>query len=431
MTIPRVFHRIWLGGQPMPTEYESFAETWRSLHLDWQMILWTDEVLPPLKNQRAYERSGSLSGKSNIARYEILLRYGGLYVDTDFECLKNLEPLLDRVECFVAWQRDGLANNAIIGAVPGHPFLQDLVDSLDEHILANSRSSLSIMQSGPYYLTGVLERHPEVTVFPASQFYPYEWHERWRRYERFTDAYAVHHWTLSNRATTWPKQKQLGNGVVPCLSVVIRVCDDGLRLEWVLEGLCVQTVNDFEVIVVDATGKNSAAIKSLVEGYRGRLSITHLAQQKELRPAAVYNLGLRLARAKRVLFLEGDCLPDLDVVESHAVFGAKGFVPFGFRRYYPAEKLYRFLQPLDYDGLKMHAFKDPRCEEPYGPLYGDWRDVAGFSFSAPTEALCKAGGFDVSARASNQDLVQRLYRSKYRLLPLVQGGCITQLGHAS
>ncbi len=412
----------------MPTEYESFAETWRSLHPYWQMILWTDEVLPPLKNQRAYERSGSLSGKSNIARYEILLRYGGIYVDTDFECLKNLEPLLEGVECFVAWQRDGLANNAIIGAVPSHPFLQDLVDSLDEHILANSRSSLSIMQSGPYYLTGVLERHPEVTVFPASQFYPYEWHERWRRYERFTDAYAVHHWTLSNRATTWPKQKQLGDGVVPCLSVVIHACDDGLRLQWVLEGLCVQTVSDFEVIVVGQTDTTPASTKSLVDSFSGRLAITYLTQRRGSPPAAAYNLGLRYARAKRTLFLEGDCLPDLNVVETHAAFGARGFVLFGFRRHYPAEKLYRFIQPLDYDGLKKHAFKDPRCEEPYGPIYGDWRDVAGFCFSAPTLALRQAGGFDVTACESDQDLVYRLYRSKYRLLPLVQGGCITHLG---
>jgi hypothetical protein len=392
------------------------------------MILWTDDTLPAMKNRRAYERSSSLSGKSNIARYEILLRYGGIYIDTDFECLQSLEPLLEGVECFVAWQCDGLANNAIIGAVSSHPFLQDLVDSLDEHIRANPRSSLSIMQSGPYYLTRVLERHPEVTVFPANQFYPYEWHERWRRYERYPDAYAVHHWTLSNRAATWPKQKQLGNGAVPCLSVVIRACDDGLRLQWVLEGLCVQTVNDFEVIVVDTTSKNSASIKNLVQDYSGRLAITYLAQQKGLQPEAAYNLGLHHARAKRVLFLEGDCLPDLDVVESHAVFGAKGFVPFGFRLSYPAEKLYRFIQPLDYDGLKKHAHKDPRCEEPYSPIYGDWRDVTGFGFSAPTLALLQGGGLDEKARESDQDLVYRLYRNKYRLLPLVQGGCITHLG---
>jgi hypothetical protein len=430
MVIPRVFHHIWLGGQPMPAEYERFAETWQSLHPRWQMRMWTDETLPTLRNRWAFEGSNSLSGKANIARYEILLRYGGIYIDTDFECLKSLEPLLDGVECFVAWQRDGLANNAIIGAAPCHPFLQDLVDSLGEHIRSNPGSTLSIMQSGPYYLTRVLERHPEVTVFPAGQFYPYEWHERWRRHEHFPDAYAVHHWTLSNRVTTWPRQKQLGNGVLPCLSVVVRACDDGLRLHWVLEGLCVQTVSDFEVIVVDAASKNSATIKSLVESYRGRLTVTYLAQQMGWRPAAAYNLGLQRARAKRVLFLEGDCLPDIDVVESHAVFGAKGFVPFAFRSYYPPEKLYRFIEPLDYDGLKKHACKDPRCEEPYAPLYGDWRDVAGSCFSAPTVALRKAGGFDVSARASDQDLVQRLYRAKYRLLPLVQGGNITQLGHA-
>jgi len=413
----------------MPAEFESFARTWQSFHPDWQMLLWTDDTLPPLKNQTAYERSSSLSGKSNIARYEILSRYGGIYVDTDFECVKSMEPLLRGVECFVARQRDDLVNNAIIGAVPNHPFLSDLVDSLDEHIHANARSSLSIMQSGPYYLTRVLERHPDVTVLPASQFYPYEWHERWRRYEHFPEAYAVHHWTLSNRATTWPKQKQLGSGSLLCLSVVIRTCDDGLRLQWVLEGLCVQTVNDFEVIVVDGTGDNSDSIENLVDSFRARLTISYLTERRALRPGAAYNLGLKFARAERALFLDGDCLPDLDVVETHAAFGARGFVPFGFRRLYPAEKLYRFLRPLDYDGLKKHALKDPRCIEPYVPFYGDWRDVAGCCFSAPTQALRQVGGFDETARESDQDLLYRLCQRKFRLLPMAQGSYVTHLSY--
>jgi hypothetical protein len=28
-SIPRIFHRIWLGGTAMPDEYKRFGDTWR------------------------------------------------------------------------------------------------------------------------------------------------------------------------------------------------------------------------------------------------------------------------------------------------------------------------------------------------------------------------------------------------------------------
>jgi mannosyltransferase OCH1-like enzyme len=38
--IPRIFHRIRLGGTPMPTEFQSFGDSWAELHPDWEMWDW-------------------------------------------------------------------------------------------------------------------------------------------------------------------------------------------------------------------------------------------------------------------------------------------------------------------------------------------------------------------------------------------------------
>ncbi len=38
--IPKVFHRIWLGGTPLPDEHTRWGETWQTQHPDWQMRLW-------------------------------------------------------------------------------------------------------------------------------------------------------------------------------------------------------------------------------------------------------------------------------------------------------------------------------------------------------------------------------------------------------
>src|SRR5688572_30025403 len=96
LRIPRTFHRIWLGGG-MPQQYELYGESWLHWHPQWRMITWTENNLPPLQNQRQFDDAGIWAQKADIARYEILYRYGGVYIDTDFECLQNIEDLLEGI----------------------------------------------------------------------------------------------------------------------------------------------------------------------------------------------------------------------------------------------------------------------------------------------------------------------------------------------
>ena len=125
--IPKLIHRIWLG-PPMPPEHEAFGRRWEELYPDWEMWLWGEAALAGLgmQNQDLYDRAEELAPgfegqlRSDVARYEILYRYGGLYVDTDFEPLRSFEDRLPGLSCFFAWEhQDEVANNAIMGADPG------------------------------------------------------------------------------------------------------------------------------------------------------------------------------------------------------------------------------------------------------------------------------------------------------------------------
>ena len=370
--IPKVFHQIWLGGKPLPSEFKDFQGGWLSHHPGWRLQLWTHENLPALINDECFAGSRTYAGRANVLRYELLLRHGGVYVDTDFECRRNIEPLLDDVECFAGRQWDEKVNNAIFGSVPNHPFVRDLVDSLPAHT-AYHHSAPSVSQSGPYYFSRVLRRHPEVAVFGPNVFYPYEWHERWRRHESFPDAYAVHHYTLSARRADAPRraEKRLNDGSLHVLLTPPR----GHRpdaLEWVLEGLCSQTQGDFTVSLLD--GSHDKTITSLLGRFASRLRIGSLPEQDGV-------------EAERVLLLDGDCVPDADVIEAHAAFGDRSVVAYGFRRLYPATKLYPYRAPLDRPGLKWHARPDPRQAHPLRPIHRDWRDVLASCFSLPARAV--------------------------------------------
>jgi len=194
-----MFHRIWLGSQPMPTEFEEFSRSWSSLHPSWKVITWTDESRPPLENESLFERAPNFAQKSDILRYELLLRFGGVYLDTDFECLQSIDPLLAGVDGFAAMEDWQTVSAGIIGCTPWHPLIQTIVQDLPRTMLAGQSQ---VEQSGPAMLTRsvmqYLDCHPgSIYLFGEDFFYPYHYSEPDRRHESFPHAFAVHHWAGS------------------------------------------------------------------------------------------------------------------------------------------------------------------------------------------------------------------------------------------
>src|SRR5262245_37093593 len=103
MRIPRLFHQVWVGPKPFPAEFEAYSETWLERHPGWELQLWTEENLPQgLRRPEAYERLRSPVERCDILRFELLWRFGGVYVDCDFECLRSLEPLIEELDFFTA-----------------------------------------------------------------------------------------------------------------------------------------------------------------------------------------------------------------------------------------------------------------------------------------------------------------------------------------
>ncbi|HEY1696528.1 MAG TPA: glycosyltransferase [Polyangiaceae bacterium] len=203
--IPRVFHRVWFGG-PMPAELEAYGETFRRHHPDWTFRVWSERNLPPLRNQRLFERASSYAQKADIARLEILHRFGGVYVDADVECLRPFDGgLLQSVTCFCAEESPRYYCTAILGSVPGHPLIDAVIRAMPVAVAAAPGAG-PVVQTGPVLFTRVLHDRQErglddVVVFPSALFYPYHWSEPHKRRGPFPHAYAVHHW-----AGSWKQQ---------------------------------------------------------------------------------------------------------------------------------------------------------------------------------------------------------------------------------
>jgi hypothetical protein len=192
--IPRVVHRIWLGPEPLPVEHVRFGETWREHHPAGEDWLWTDDDLPALGiGPETIARTRDASELSDVVRYELLAQKGGVYVDTDFECLRPLNPLLRGLDAFAGFESPGAVACGLIGCTPGHPALRRAA----ELSLRALEVDAPTRRTGPRLLTHVLWDFADVTLFPPRFFYPYAWDEPHRRHDDFDEAYAVHHWEMS------------------------------------------------------------------------------------------------------------------------------------------------------------------------------------------------------------------------------------------
>lgn len=178
--IPKIFHTIWLGPNTMPEKFRDYIDSWHRFNPGWESMHWTDENLGKLINQRLYDKATTYSERSDIVRFEKIYEYGGLYHDTDYECLQNIEAILqghDFVTCrepdnqIPANQRkrhNRWYNDAILGAVPGHPFIKHLIDNLPDRIrrweALTEKEKDKILchccwKVGPCYFTDMLKGH--------------------------------------------------------------------------------------------------------------------------------------------------------------------------------------------------------------------------------------------------------------------------------
>lgn len=216
MKIPKIFHRIWLGPNKLPSKSVKYGRTWEKHHPDWEMKLWTDDNMPNLINEKYLPICTTYSEMSDLIRYELLYRFGGVYIDTDFSDYKNIEPLIQDKDIFVSSESRRILCGGIIGSSKKHPLIKRVIDKIPEQLI-NTTNSTSDLRIGPTFLTNTID-YDEINVLPTPYFYPYlpgQNHLK-RRIKKDGIAYAAHHWHAS-----WLKTPKINNHPIENLSIII------------------------------------------------------------------------------------------------------------------------------------------------------------------------------------------------------------------
>jgi hypothetical protein len=195
MAIPRIIHQIWLGPKSIPWDW---ARTWQDAHPGWEYRLWTEDRIDfPLACLRQYLASPRWAGKADILRYEILKRFGGIYLDIDSVNLRPLDESLLERDFLAAYEnevaRPGWIATGVLGCPAGHPVINDLVMSISRMHPEMVRSD-PWGSAGPFAFTRSAAKHGLRGILPSRLFYPFHHTGRYCTEAEFREAYAVQFW---------------------------------------------------------------------------------------------------------------------------------------------------------------------------------------------------------------------------------------------
>lgn len=230
--IPKRIHQIWLGKKVLPPKYKKWMNTWKIINKDWDYKLWNENNIKELGilDFDIYSNDKNPGYRSDILRYILLERFGGIYIDTDFECIRPIpEALLSFkfISCTIFNNKPIIANGMIM-STPRYILLNKILTSIKRYQYLNDIDSI-MKNTGPDKLTKEYfiiskEIAKETLILPSNYFYPFPnfmLNKRINKYDEIeNESIGIHHWEMS-----WMKLnilKRIKNKLLKFAKILIR-----------------------------------------------------------------------------------------------------------------------------------------------------------------------------------------------------------------
>lgn len=194
--IPKIIHQIWIGPNSEPIKWtNTFKIDYINKYPEYNYILWNESniddlfiVHPIIKI--VYDLEETWNGKSDILRYLILYKHGGIYIDADSVWLneKNLDNLINNSVGFFAAKEPGGINitGGVIGSYKQNSVFLTIIKHIESIILyngeikkkyyINKRKILGVCKLIGPLLFDHYVKNENITIFPSHYFYPITWH---------------------------------------------------------------------------------------------------------------------------------------------------------------------------------------------------------------------------------------------------------------
>lgn len=205
--IPKVIHYCWFGKNPKSELIEKCIDSWKKFAPDFEIKEWNESNVDFSKYiyaEQAYA-SKKYAFVSDVVRFDVLYKYGGIYLDTDVELIKTIDEYLENNLFFGYDQKGLIATGLIMGSEAEHILLKKICDYYKENpfFLTNGRPNMTtvvtivsdILVENNIKLNGNYYKDDLVTLYPAKLFDPYDFENNKMRLTENT--VSIHHYASS------------------------------------------------------------------------------------------------------------------------------------------------------------------------------------------------------------------------------------------
>ena len=146
MSIPKIIHYCWFGGKPKPKLAEKCIKSWKKYCPDYKIVEWNernfDVSAAPVYVQQAYA-AGRWAFVTDYVRLLGMLKMGGVYMDTDVEVVKSLDPYLKHT-AFAGFETDDRVQTGLMACEAGFPLFEEFLHHYDDASFLNPDGSANV-----------------------------------------------------------------------------------------------------------------------------------------------------------------------------------------------------------------------------------------------------------------------------------------------
>lgn len=288
--IPKILHQIWIGPKPAPT---NLMDTWKNKHPDFEYIRWTEREIAKrgitFECQAQIDAMQEINGKADIIRWELLLKYGGYFVDADSICIEPFDEYFEGKTGFATFEnennRKGLVATGTMGFIPEHPMLREIVNWMKfsqeaQKLIIQTRAWYSV---GPGLLTRMLETgsYKDFAVYPSHCFLPI--HFTGLEYLGHKKVYGYQEWGTAKQSYDTMNSIVLPERLKsPRIWVSVLITSYNTNIQWITE--CLNSIKNqegyfgMEIVWVEdgSTKENVEATKNALNRFLKTTRFTSL-----------------------------------------------------------------------------------------------------------------------------------------------------------
>lgn len=187
MSIPKILHYCWFGGKPKPPLAEKCIRSWRKFCPDFEIREWNESNFD-LEQVPAYVRQAYEAGRwafvTDYVRLRALTEVGGVYLDTDVEIVRPLDPFLKH-EAFAGFEHLERVQTGVLACRKGFPLFQEFLAYYDTAVFRRPDGSMDTT-TNVEILTGICRKKGLVfndafqvvdglAVYPREVFCPVDY----------------------------------------------------------------------------------------------------------------------------------------------------------------------------------------------------------------------------------------------------------------